>query len=121
MLTVLLKKGSPFREEVTKKILDIEASGLFRGKFIPMTNDILTFLSKIKRIDERDDKEIAFTLNEFLPSISFLLVMLVGSFIFFIGELIWGKVQRIIALQQRKCNAIGTINAVSAYSKGKWT
>ena len=106
MLTILLRKGSPFREEVTQKMLDIEAAGLFRGKFIPMTNDMLTSLSKIKKSDEVQRQDVTFTLNDFIPSILFLCMMIAGGFLLFIGEIVWSRVWLLV--QKSKHTKVNT-------------
>ena len=68
-ITVLVRKDSPYTREITKSILQMDASGLIKHKFIPDTIDLMGKLGKPKsqRRDERKLEKVG------LPSLSLYL------------------------------------------------
>ena len=59
MLTVLVRKDSPFTKEITKKILLIDAAGIYKHKYILHTVDLMGKIGKAKsqRHDEKDERK----------------------------------------------------------------
>ena len=88
MLTVLVRKDSPFTKEITKKILQIDAAGLFKHKFMPDTIDLMGKMGKTKsqRHYEEDDRKHE---KVSLPSLSlylyvWLFMLCVATFVFIV-------------------------------------
>ena len=76
-ISSVLRKGSPLTEMITRRVLDIEAAGLVRGKFMPETTEILAQANQVKDTYVEPEYVIVVTLE----SISLYLWTCVGILI----------------------------------------
>ena len=91
IVTTLLRRGSPFTETMIRATLQMEAAGLFRGKFMPDTLNILAHGSLIddefKTVEENEEDEIATSLESISAYLWVCCGIIVLSVIAFIMEL----------------------------------
>ena len=67
IITPFLRRGSPYTETITRKILDADAANLVAGKFIPEVVDFLAQFSKVdKKYKEKEANIIAVRLEDLL-------------------------------------------------------
>ena len=98
-LTVLVGKDSPYSRDMTKKILQIDASGVYKHKYIPDTNDLMGKIGKPKNRRPDEDDVIKYE-KVSLRSLSLYLYvwlsMLSLAILVFIVELVSLPVMRFI-------------------------
>ena len=91
IVTTLLRRGSPYTEAMIRATLQMEAAGLFRGKFVPDTIDVLTqgivIDDKYKTKEEDEEDEIAASLESISAYLWVCCGILTSSLIVFIMEL----------------------------------
>ena len=94
LLTVIVAKDAPWRDAVTKAILDQEAAGLVRYKFKPDTDNLMAMFSEVEVKYDSEKETITFKLENMIP-IGLLMgcFLIIASFIF-LSELIFPKFLR---------------------------
>lgn len=92
-VTVIVGKGSPWRQAVTLALLHTHSSGILLYKFVP---DSTEALAKFGKIQPRQSKEVMkfFTMDKMIPSGIILLVGTVISCLFFIAENVYARTVR---------------------------
>ena len=105
-LTVMVRKDSPFTEAISKKILQIDASGVFKHKFIPDTTDILVRIFQTKNVYQKKEESKQETEKVTLGTLSAYLYLfvfiLIAATIVFIVEIILLPVTRFIIRLKNK-------------------
>ena len=87
-ITGYLRRGSPYAKTLTRKVLDIEAAGLLRGKFMPKTTDIIAQASEVDdHHTEKEEKKVSVSLQNLSLYLYTCCGMLSWSLVVFLMEL----------------------------------
>ena len=87
MGTVLFRKDAPFSRDMTKKMLYIEAAGLFDGKYRPDATELLARRSKVDRkSSEKSAKVFKVTLKGLFKYLFVCVIMLLVATVVLVAE-----------------------------------
>ena len=90
LLTVIVAKDAPWRNGITRKLLQIEAAGLFRGKYKPDMYALIGRMSDVKVNSETKVKAYSLKLENMIPIGILMAVFFVVASVIFFGELcVW--------------------------------
>ena len=89
LITVLQRKDSPYTKKMTEKILEIDAMGLLRGKYLQDAIDLFTQLSNLdKTFKEKPKKDETVTFEYIAPYLQVCGILLAVATVVFLVEIV---------------------------------